>query len=623
MTEHARPGSLGVIHRWVPTLLLSGLVLFHGVANWIWLSKNLMTRGWDRIGSLINSLYYYDTLTPLNWQAVFKAMVQDEYRPPLFGFSMALMYKLFDLSSDVAVMVNIVYLVVLLVAAYGLGARLGGRRMGMLSAVLVSLLPLVFAMSRYSYFEFALAALTLLSIYLLLTSERFQNRRNSLLLGVALGLGALLKRTFPIFVVGALLVVILQAGLPRKFWSRLRGGLRAPRWRDVGLALGGGLLLAGLWCLPNWDTAQTLTGGVWLFPVWWALAAVAIFFLLQPSSPETNALVAGTVAVTIASVWYLPHGIKFVKQILWLAWGVEDPRGRTVDLLSPSTYTAYLHSIVWAVSLVLLALLALAAVLHLVHWFRGRQRDGRFARGLNSNWWVVWVSVLVPYLILSTSIYKEDRAITPVLPFLGVILAAALLNLPWRRLRFILVAVTLGFGLVQFFAISFTEAHGLVEPTLFSEPVLGQTGLFTQGPYLELPDSGLNDPGYYIAGDVLTRVEATRQERGWDDISLGVLAGSSHVHVGMFVYEQLLRNLAIQLESPVQTYPAEAPYSMAFRYDYALVLKKGSRGKAMRQAANLILNERRVLFETAFALEKVYTLPDGDEAYLFCRRFRS
>jgi hypothetical protein len=61
---------------------------------------------------------------------------------------------------------------------------------------------------------------------------------------------------------------------------------------------------------------------------------------------------------------------------------------------------------------------------------------------------------------------------------------------------------------------------------------------------------------------------------------------------------------------------------MAYRYDYVLVLSKGSRGEAMQEAVNLILNERRPLFDRAFELEKVYSLPDGSEAILFRRRYR-
>jgi 4-amino-4-deoxy-L-arabinose transferase-like glycosyltransferase len=606
--------------RWAPALLIAGLFLFHAVNNWIWLSKNLMTRGWDRIGSLVNSLYYHETLSEFSLQALFNASIQDAYRPPLFGLSMAAMYKIFGVSADVAVMVNMLYWLVMLGAGYGIGARLGGRRLGILSTVLVALIPLMFAMSRYAYFEFSLAALTLLSIYLLLASERFEKRGASMLLGLSLGLGALIKRTFPVFVAGALVVAFFQAGLPRRIWARLRSKPRL-RWRDVGIAVGGGLLLSAVWFFPNRETAQTLAAGFWLFPIWWALAAFAIFFALQTSSPETNFLACGFVALSVASVWYAPHGFEFVKQILWLAWGVEDPRGRTVDFTDPVTYTAYLQSAFYGFSPVFAFLLLLAVGL-LLAYLICRRHHAFPGKWWEWAWWPVLVTMVIAYIVLSTSIYKEDRAITPLLPFFGIVLAAVLLKLPWRRLRVVLIVLTIVFGLVQFFAVSYTGPHQLVEATTFPRPILGQWSIFAQGLYLETPDSGLNDPDFWIAQDILQRVETTRQREGWDTISLGIIAYSSHVHIGMFAYDQLHLYPSVRLEDPTQTYPQESAYSTAFGYDYVVVLRNKNRRPAVREAENLILQERRSWFELGFEEEASYPLPDGSEAHLFRRRYR-
>jgi 4-amino-4-deoxy-L-arabinose transferase-like glycosyltransferase len=618
MARRSERGFSEWLDRWGPALLVLGLSLFHGINNWIWLSKNAMTRGWDRINALVNSLLYHQTLSTFSLQGLFKATIQDEIRPPLFGLSMAGMYRLFGVSQDVAVMVNAVYMLVLLAASYGIGSTLGGRCLGMLSAVLVSLIPLVFAMARYSYFEFSLAAIGFLSIYLLLATDRFEKRGFSVLLGLSLGMGLLIKRTFPVFVIGALGVVALQAGLPRKLWTRLR----APRlrWRDVGLAAVGGLLLSVLWYYPNRDMAGTLPAGPWLFPLWWAMATATIYVLLRPPSTGTNFVSCCALAMSVASLWYLPH-FDFVGRALRAGWGVDDPRGRGVDLTSLATYTDYLESILDGFSPFYSLLLLLAVGLLLAYAIRTRHRLVP-KPWWEWGWWPMLASMIVSYAILSTSIYKEPRAIAPLLPYLGVILAGVLLALPWRPVRTALLALAIGFGVVQFFAISYTETHWLVEKTNFGKVVLGQRGVFAQAPYLEVPDSGLNDPDYYIAGDVLRQVEAGRQREGWETLSLGILAGSSHVHVGMFAYDQLLSYPAIHVENPVQAYPQESPYSMAYRYDYVLVLSEGSRGEAMQEAVSLILDERRSLFDRAFELGKVYSLPDGSEATLFRRRHR-
>ena len=619
MVEHHSHRLTAKLVAWSPLLLVTGLSLFHGVNNWIWLSKNAMPIGWDRINALVNSLYYHNTLSEFSLQALFKALTQDEIRPPLFGLSMALMYKLFGVSSDVAVMANMAYMALLLAASYGIGARLGNRRLGLLSAALVAFIPLLFAMSRYSYFEFSLAALTASSIYLLLASERFERRGYSVLLGITLGLGILLKRTFPVFVIGALAVVVLQAGLPRKFWARLRARPR-PRWRDMGLAIAGGGLLSALWYLPNKDLAQVLPGGPWLFPLWWGIAAATIYFLLLPPDAVTNFFSCCSLGVFIGSLWYLPHS-DFVQRVLRAGWGVNDPRGRVVDFGDPATYTDYLQSIIYGFSPFYVVLLLLAIALLILHWLRQRNRllpD----RWWDWNWWCILTSIAVAYTILSTSIYKEPRAITPLLPLLSVVLAGVLLALPWRRWRTALIVLAIAFGVVQLFAISYTETHWLVEQTNFRQPILGQKGIFAQGSYLEMPDSGANDRRFWIFEDILQRVEASRQREGRDTISLGIIADSSHVHIGMFAYDQLRLYPAIQLEDPTIAFPQDSAYSMVFRYDYVLVLKNKNRRAAVRQAENLILEEQRSSFEQAFVEQQIYPLPDGSEAHLFRRRYR-
>ncbi len=605
--------------RWAPALLVMGLTLFHAINNWIWLNKNLMSRGWDRAAALVNSLLYHQTLSEITLQSLFKASTQDQIRPPLFGVSMAMMYKLFGVSPDVAVMVNVLYMAILIGAIYGIGSQLSSRRLGMVSAVLVALIPLVFAMSRYSYFEFGLTALTASSIYLMLATRRFEKRGFSILLGISLGLGFLLKRTFPIFVLGAAGVVFFQARLLQRLWSQLKVRPRV-KWREVGLALAGGALIAALWYVPNRETAQTLPMGSWLFPIWWGLSAVTIYLLLQPSSPGVNFSLCAGLTLGLASLWYLPHS-DFIQRALRAGWGVDDPRGRTVAFASLETYTDYLDSILYGFGPIYVLLLILALGLLLLYLVVRRRRFLP-EPWWNWGWWTIIASLLVAYVLLSTSIYKEHRAITPLLPLLGLILAGALWALPWHWLRIALITVAITFGLLQFFAISHTETSWLVQKTTFEKPVLGQVSVFAQGPYLEVPDSGLNDPGFFIADDVLQRVEATRQREGWQEASLSVVAGSSHVHAGMFVYDQLVHYPAIQVENPLQAHPGESAYSTAYRYDYVLVLNRGSRGSAMREAADRILSEHRASFDQAFELEKVYALPDGSEVYLFQRRYR-
>jgi hypothetical protein len=233
--------------RLAPWLLILGLVAFHAANNWIWLTKNSVIPGWDRPAHLGRSLAYYETLTPLSWQGLFQASLQDPIRPPLFFASATPLYWAFDLSPDVAVMVNVVYWLILIGSVYGFGAHLRGPGLGTWGAVLTALVP----------------------------SDGFRRRGSALAFGVALGLGMLTKRTYAVFVVVPVAVAILRSGVFRALWDRLRGGLRVS-FSGLLIALGGGVALAGLWYFPNRTVAQDLTLGLWLFPVWAALIAATI-----------------------------------------------------------------------------------------------------------------------------------------------------------------------------------------------------------------------------------------------------------------------------------------------------------------------------------------------------------
>jgi len=71
-------------HRLLPWILILGLVAFHAANNWLWLEKNAVIPGWDRPAHLGRSLAYFARLTPLSWQGLFQASVQDSIRPPFF-----------------------------------------------------------------------------------------------------------------------------------------------------------------------------------------------------------------------------------------------------------------------------------------------------------------------------------------------------------------------------------------------------------------------------------------------------------------------------------------------------------------------------------------------------------
>jgi 4-amino-4-deoxy-L-arabinose transferase-like glycosyltransferase len=201
--------------RLLPLLILAALILFHLLNNWIWLSTNVVIVGWDRPRHLIESLRYNDILKTLNYPSFFEAFTLSGYYPPLFHLLIVAFYKLFGLSADVAAMVNSLFLAVLLTSTYLIGRKVWGWREGLLAAFLLSTFPMIYAMSRYTYIEFALTAMVALGISLLLLSDGFTQRGGSLAFGLSLGFGLLTKWTYALFALPPLIWIVARQPLQR------------------------------------------------------------------------------------------------------------------------------------------------------------------------------------------------------------------------------------------------------------------------------------------------------------------------------------------------------------------------------------------------------------------------
>lgn len=94
--------------------------VFHVINTWAWLSANVILTRWDSPQLLVKPLVFNDLLQNLSLTSLFNVMVWDTYKPPLLTLSAVPLYRLFGLSSDVAVMVNVFYMGILIAAVYGI-----------------------------------------------------------------------------------------------------------------------------------------------------------------------------------------------------------------------------------------------------------------------------------------------------------------------------------------------------------------------------------------------------------------------------------------------------------------------------------------------------------------------
>lgn len=602
-------------------LVLGTLILLLGLTNWQWLATNVTLMGWD-VPSHLGTSYVLDSiLRPVNLQTLFEATIWHPQRPPLLFLSAVPLFRLFGLSADVGTMVNVLYLAILIASTYAIGQRLGGWKAGLLAAFSVATLPMIFGIAHYFNIELALAAMVALSLYLLLASERFESRSASLLFGLSFGLGLLTKRTYPVFVFVPLAFVVLRSNALQSFRQRLRAGIRFDfKWALLSLAIG--TTLAAIWYLPSREFARNLLFGDWLLPMWALLIATTIYLLRQEPAPDTNLLAALFLGGTVGSIWYLPR-ITFLERLLRFGYGVSDPWERSANLGDLSTYLYFpVRLINEHLSLVTFAFLVVAvAGLAIVLWRKGRLGSSLWRA--NDAWWVTTLWVLGSYLILTFSLYRKSRGITPVLPALALILAAGLFRLPWKKAISLLVVLFVAWASLQFYVLSYEPLNWLAERTRFSAPLLGDSGLFAQGGPLHLPASGDTDPGYWVVPDILQTVDSGRQALGADRIDLGVLVNNEYVNPDLFGLMALQSYPAIQPENLARTWSEGSVYGQLFEEDYLVLIEDNYLWiDPAAEDALQHLAESPAFFEAAFELERRFPLPDGDTVLLYRREWQ-
>jgi 4-amino-4-deoxy-L-arabinose transferase-like glycosyltransferase/lysophospholipase L1-like esterase len=618
------------LYRLAPWLFIGAIIVFYAVTNWQWLTENVTSTGWDKPRHLARSLYYNQLLSQPSIQSVFTVVVGDPVRTPLFPASATIMYQLFGRDPDVAAMVNILYLAVGLAATYGIGRRWHGRALGLIAVALLAVFPMYYSMSRYFYLEFALAAMVALAVYLLLTTDGFKRRGVSLAFGLSLGLTLLTKRTSAVFLVGPVLAVILIFGLLPLLWKQLRRivTLRDHKsWlrylRNAVLALLIGLVPAGIWYLPNRQAVHGLYLGDFLFFAWWLLAAATAYCLLLPSDPLSNGFAALFLAAGLASTWYLARITEFLQRISLYGYGIDDPRGRELNLGDIDTYLYYLRKLVNEhLSPIIAIIFVLVLIVAVVAYVRRRGPIRNALRAIRPAAWVVLAWIASAYLLLTLSIYQETRAITPALPAVALLFGAALLAFPWRKAAMALTAVVLVFGLLQFFVVSYEPVYRVLTPQIVHLPAWGRTSLFAQGVYIQLPDEGKTDRGYAIYPDVLQRMEARRQALGQETLNLGLLANMSQINAGPFNLLILTDYPNLRVDSLIERFNSQSPYHEIFGFDY-LAVKKVNAGMnpVQEELIGQLLDAPPALFSQLFELETSYLMPGGDTVYLYRQRY--
>jgi 4-amino-4-deoxy-L-arabinose transferase-like glycosyltransferase len=223
-------------------VIVAGLNLF-------WASMDSRPPHWDKAIHLSHTLDLYGAFSLarlFDWAGTYI------YYPP-FAYWITDLFYVVGQSMDprIAVASQVPFLWTLLLATYGIGARLWSGRVGVLSALFVATTPMVASAFKDYMLDAPLMAMTALSLYLLIRTEDFSVRSYSLLFGVACGLAVLTKWSFMFAI---LLPTVVAVAVAFVALGRARG------WHRVANLVGAGalaLLVGGPWYLRNFAQLAT------------------------------------------------------------------------------------------------------------------------------------------------------------------------------------------------------------------------------------------------------------------------------------------------------------------------------------------------------------------------------
>jgi len=251
------------------------IFLFHLTYNLLWIQEKYVPLS-DEAYYFLYSLKIYNNF-PQNFLLI--AFSIHPARLTLFPLTALPFYLLLGPSLSTTIIVEGFYLLILLISSYLLGKKLfGEEKWGFLLTLVISSFPGIFVFSRLFYVEFPLTALVTLSFYVLLLTNFFKNRKISILFGICLGLTALMRDTFLIFLGGPLVFIFFKI-LRRK--KQLKNFFLAV---FLSFLVASSLYLPKIFTLIKWNIAKFTDKGVWtiqqfnfLLPYYYLLRKISVF----------------------------------------------------------------------------------------------------------------------------------------------------------------------------------------------------------------------------------------------------------------------------------------------------------------------------------------------------------
>jgi 4-amino-4-deoxy-L-arabinose transferase-like glycosyltransferase len=360
-----------------------------------WIARDHRAPAWDQAHYLDLTYQYVRALSTGGVRAFRHALYSlDLARGPVLTVVLIPFFLVFGPTLRAGLLVNLLVWPLLLVSVDQVATRLYNRRAGLLAMIVTATTPIIVGLSHELLVDFMLTALTMTVVWLLLASDEFASTRIAVPLGVVTALALLTKVTMPVFVIGPAAWVLGRTA------RTARAELRDPatvdiarrRIRNVLLAGGIALALASIWYVPNWKPTKD--------------------YIDYTTSPDLRG--------------YAPS-----NPVTWKAW-------------SHFTINVINFHLSWVFALAGVVAVAVLVSVALGHEGRSRLDWSNVYRKLCLGAWFA-----LPFAFVSTSHAQDVRFMAAAFPAFAVVLAGAITSLERPRLRSGLTGFVIVGGVLQ------------------------------------------------------------------------------------------------------------------------------------------------------------------------------
>ncbi|MCX7044971.1 MAG: glycosyltransferase family 39 protein [Candidatus Sumerlaeota bacterium] len=361
----------------IAALLLAVLIALLVAMKLTWSALDRHTPEWDEAAFAAAAFELHDALADSGLSAGYDQFLKTMFwKAPMTSVWPVPFIAVFGRGSAAASLGTLLFIPALMIYVYRFARRFRGRRTALAAAYLTACCPLLYGLCNLVFAEYSLAALTAAAAYHLMASDGFRKRTHCLALGIVVGLGALTKILFFLYV--------------------------GPLW--------------------------LMAGALWLRRVQKAPDAPSRREAIR--RPLLSLLMIAAIALALAGPWYAVNLSAVLQHSsyasTWSAPGAQEVSA-TRAILDYLADCAVRGVSPWLAAMMIATTIGIAA-----QYLRGRRRAGKNSKRFPPLALAMLAAWLAPFLVFLIMPNKEIRYLAPLLPafciLLAVLLRASLLS---------------------------------------------------------------------------------------------------------------------------------------------------------------------------------------------------